>query len=102
MMMNKITEMVEKMHEEAEEAQEYALLAEQHKADDRELSEMYAAIAANKLDIVTRMHDRMIRKVNEMGADMPPELRQVMDWVNKKTSERTARVKNILEMAKRA
>lgn len=44
----------------------------------------------------------MIRKVNEMGADMPPELRQVMDWVNKKTSERTARVKNILEMAKRA
>ena len=40
MMMNKITEMVEKMHEEAEEAQEYALLAEQHKADDRELSEI--------------------------------------------------------------
>lgn len=102
--MKKIAEIVEAINEETEGAEEYAKMATRYKMDDKVLADSYAAIAAQELEHVDKLHAQVVRIINAQktsGKEVPEAMQMVWDWEHGKIVDTVARIKAMLEIYKK-
>lgn len=102
--MKKIAEIVESIHDETSGAEEYAKKATRYKMDDKALADSYAAMAAQELEHVDKLHSQAVRIINAQktsGKEVPEAMQMVWDWEHEKIVDTVARIKAILEMYKK-
>lgn len=102
--MKKIANMVKDIKGEIEGADHYGKMALQYKTDDKPLSDVYSALASQELEHVTKLHDSIIRVINEYRAkngDPPAPMMAVWNWEHEEMVERVTKVKSLLEMVKK-
>lgn len=99
--MKEIKYLVEEIKEELEGAEEYAKHALQYKWDDRTLSETLVAIATQELSHVDALHTQAVRLIKASTDKPPAAMQAVWDWEHERMMDKTAKVKALLEYAKR-
>lgn len=102
--MRKIAEIVKDIREELEGAEHYAKKATQYKDDDKALSDTYSAMASQELGHVDLLHTQVTRIIRDHRAEHgePPEaMMMVWNWEHESMVSHTAKVKALLEMAKK-
>lgn len=102
--MKKIADIVSDIREELEGAEHYAKEASRHKEDDRALSDAYASMASQELGHVDALHSQAVRIIQDYRAKNgePPEaMLMVWNWEHDAMVSHTAKVKALLEMAKK-
>ena len=102
--MKKIKCLVENICEEVEDAEKYAIEAMRTKAEDPDLSKVYAELARQELGHADTLHNqavRIIRAHKASGAETPTSMQTIWDWEHEKIVAKTARIKLILEMKKK-
>lgn len=102
--MKKIAEIVEAINEETEGAEEYAKMATRYKMDDKALADSYAAMAAQELEHVDKLHAQVVRIINAQktsGKEAPEAMQMVWDWEHNKIVDTVARIKAMLEIYKK-
>lgn len=103
--MKKIAEIVEFIHDETSGAEEYAKMATRYKMDDKALADSYAAMAAQELEHVDKLHAQVVRIIKEWKAassqETPASISVIWDWEHGKIVDTVARIKAMLEIYKK-
>lgn len=103
--MKKIKRLVENIGDEIEDAEKYAVEAMRTKAEDPELSKIYAELARQELGHADTLHNqavRIIKAYKATGAETPLSMQIIWDWEHEKIVDKTTRIKQMLEMFKGA
>lgn len=98
-----IKHLAEQIQEEVTGAEEYAKDALEHRLTDPELSKLYIELAKTEYNHVQRLHEQIIRKIEEAkkSAIEPPEsMLNTWDEKHKKLIEQMAKAKTFIEMYK--
>lgn len=90
--------LAEQMHEELEDAKEYAKLAVQHKEDDRRLAEVYARLSEQELNHSDMLHEQATRIISDYGEEAPAAMQAVWDWEHERMVDCMAAVRVLLDM----
>lgn len=99
--MKEIKWIAEHIREELEDAEKYALVALKYKDTDRDLAQTVAGLARQEITHSELLHDqavRLIRLQRESGVVPPVAMQAVWDWEHERMIEKTAHVKQLLEM----
>ena len=102
--MKMIAEIVEDIREELEGAEHYAKKAIQYKGMDDRLSSMYATMASQELSHVDTLHEQAVRLIQAQraeGKEVPAGMQAVWDWEHSHLMDRVARIKVLLDTARR-
>ena len=102
--MKMIAEIVEDIREELDGSEHYAKKATQYKGMDDRLSFMYATMGAQELSHVDTLHEQAVRLIQAQkaeGKDVPAGMQAVWDWEHSHMMDRVARIKVLLETARR-
>lgn len=102
--MKMIAEIVEDIREELDSAERYAKKAAKHKGVDDRLSSMYATMASQELSHVDTLHTQAVRLIQEQkdsGKEVPDGMQSVWDWEHEHMMDQVARIKILLETARR-
>ena len=102
--MKTIAEIVEDIREELDSAEHYAKKAAKYKGIDDRLSSMYATMAAQELSHVDTLHTQAVRLIQDQkdsGKEVPDGMQAVWDWEYSHMMDRVARIKVLLETARR-
>lgn len=97
--MNEMKTIVEHIQEELEDAITYAKLAIAYKGTDPEISGTFSALAGQELNHADLLHEQVFRLIKGNGA--PPALQTVWEWEHDQYVEKVAKIKAMLEMAKK-
>lgn len=88
----------------ADGAERYAKKATQYKGMDDRLSSMYATMGAQELSHVDTLHEQSVRLIQAQrseGKEIPSGMQAVWDWEHSRMMDRVARIKVLLEAARR-
>ena len=102
--MKMIAEIVEDIREELDGAEHYAKKATQYKGMDDRISSMYSTMAAQELSHVDTLHEQAVRLIQAQKADgheVPAGMQAVWDWEHSHLMDRVARIKVLLDAARR-
>lgn len=102
--MKTIAEIVEDIREELDSAEHYAKKAAKYKGIDDRLSSMYATMASQELSHVDTLHTQAVRLIQDQkdsGKEIPDGMQAVWDWEHSHMMDRVARIKVLLETARR-
>lgn len=98
-----IEKLVDRMHEELEDAETYVDLALLYKDERRSLSETFVRISEQEVSHYDMLHKeavRIITEYREKNGEPPAAMLAVYEYQHKKAIEEMAEVKMKLEMAK--
>lgn len=101
--MKEIKELVEHIHEEMEDAEDYIKLALHHKDSDTRLSDTYARLAQEEIGHADHLHGQAVRIIDAYkiaGHTPPAAMIAVWEWEHKKSIDHKAKVKSMLDMYK--
>lgn len=99
--MKKIKRIAERIREELEDSESYAKDALKYKDSDRDLAQTVAGLAKQELTHSELLHEqavRLIKEQQEKGITPPAAMQAVWDWEHEHMIEKTAHVKQLLEM----
>ena len=102
--MKMIAEIVEDIREELEGAEHYAKKATQYKGIDERLASTYATMSSQELSHVDTLHTQAVRLIQDQkdsGKEVPDGMQAVWDWEHSHMMDRVARIKVLLETARR-
>lgn len=102
--MKTIAEIVEDIREELDSAERYAKKAAKHKGIDDRLSSMYATMASQELSHVDTLHTQAVRLIQDQkdsGKEIPDGMQPVWDWEHERMMDHVAKIKILLETARR-
>lgn len=86
--------------EELHDAQAYAKMAIEHKADHPELAEVYHRLAKEEIGHANMLHDKVVALIRKASAekDVPPVMRELWAWQHEEIVEEQAEVMRLIEM----
>lgn len=99
--MKEIKMLAENIREELEDAEKYAWTALKYKDKDRDLAQTVAGLAKQEITHSELLHEqavRLIKEQQEKGITPPAAMQAVWDWEHERMIEKTAHVKQLLEM----
>ena len=99
--MKEIKWVAENIREELEDAEKYANAALKVSDTDREMCQVFSELARQELSHSETLHHqavRLIRKQKDAGVTPPAAMQAVWDWEHERMIEKTAHVKQLLEM----
>ena len=99
--MKEIKWLAENIREELEDAEKYALKALKWKDDRKDLSQTLAGLSKQELTHSELLHDqavRLIKEQHDMGVTPPAAMQAVWDWEHERMIEKTAHIRQLLEM----
>jgi hypothetical protein len=99
--MKEIKMLAENIREELEDAEKYAWTALKYKDKDRDLAQTVAGLAKQEITHSELLHEqavRLIKEQQEKGITPPAAMQAVWDWEHERMIEKTAYVKQLLEM----
>lgn len=99
--MKELKIIVEKIKEEVVDAEEYAKLALQYKEKDKELAAAFSNLSGQELTHADILHGQAVRLIQARKDPAPVSMQAVWDWEHEKYIERVAKVRALLEMAKK-
>ena len=94
--------LVENIRDEMHDAEKYAKLAMEHKADYPELAETFLTLSKQEVNHANILHsqvERFIRNHREENGDPPAAMMAVYDWEHEKMIDAMARTRALQEMA---
>lgn len=101
--MKEIKELVDNIQEEIEDAEKYAKAALKNKETDRETAQLYCELAKQELHHSELLHSQVVRVIKAFrsaGHEPPAVMLAIWEWEHEKIIEKSARVKQMLEMYK--
>lgn len=99
--MKEIKYLSEYIQEELEDAEKYAKAALRYKDVDREFSQVFAELSKQELAHSETLHHqavRLIKSQTDKGVTVPASMQAVWDWEHDKMMDRTAKIKQMLDM----
>ena len=99
--MKEIKYIAERIREELEDAEGYAKHALKYRDTDREMSQALMELSRQELAHSETLHHqavRLIKKQHESGVIAPAAMQAVWDWEHEHMIEKTAHIKNLLDM----
>lgn len=91
------------IEEEIDGACEYAKLALKLKDEKPQLAQTFYTLTVDELKHVDVLHDEVVRAINEYkstGAEVPPDMQAVYDYIHQKQIDRVHSIKMYLEQYK--
>lgn len=101
--MREIKELVEHIHEEMEDAEDYIRLALHYKDTDTKVADVYCRLASEELTHAEHLHGQAVRIIEAYkaaGQTAPPAMMAVWEWEHKKSIDHKAKVKSMIDMYK--
>lgn len=101
--MKEIKELVEHIHEEMEDAEDYIKLALHYKETDSRLADTYARLAQEEIGHADHLHGQAVRIIDAhraAGHTPPAAMLAVWEWEHKKSIDHKAKVKSMMDMYK--
>lgn len=101
---NTVAVETDNIREELDSAEHYAKKATQCKGMDDRLASMYATMSAQELAHVDTLHEQAVRLIQAQrseGKEVPAGMQAVWDWEHSHMMDRVARIKVLLETARR-
>lgn len=98
-----IEELSEMIEEEISDAEKYARCALRQKEERPSLAQTFYNLSMDEMKHMNMLHDEVVKIINEYrssGAEVPPEMQAVYDYLHKKQIDRAANVKVIMESYK--
>lgn len=99
--MNKLIMLIGDINNELESAECFAMSAVENKSCDKELFDMYMNIANISLGNVSTMQNVFNKRAITSSTGGPDELKEFYNWENSEIIERIAKIKSIIECAKK-
>ena len=96
----KLSEMIE---EEISDAERYAKCALKYKDERTSLAQTFYNLSLDEMKHMNMLHDEVVKIINEYkasGAEVPPEMKAVYDYLHRKQIDKAAAVKVIMESYK--
>ena len=88
------------IEEEISDAERYAKCALEYKEERPSLAQTFYSLATDEMKHSNMLHDEVVKVINEYkasGAEVPPEMQSVYDYLHKKQIDRATNVKIIME-----
>lgn len=93
-----IKDIIEDIWDELEGAKKYAMRALRYKPESKNLTDSYAAMAAEELHHVDVLHGQGVQLVKSKENALT---KAVWDWEHEKMIEHTAKIKTLLDMVRK-
>lgn len=102
--MKQIKELAKNIKEELHDAEKYADLALEYKDSDRQLADVYYALAKQEVEHGNIEHEqvvRLIRDTRAKGVEPPPAMLAVWDWEHGQIIDEQKEIALMLDMYKK-
>lgn len=100
--MNNIMQLVSDIHNELDSIYSYAMMSVKYKSCDKELSDVYFNVANTQISNVNSMHSILNKKINAAAVGGNEDIKEIYTWETNNIIENIAKIKSILESAKKA
>lgn len=94
--------LAENMQEEMHDAEKYAKLAMEYRADYPDLADTFVTLSKQEVNHATMLHnhaERIIRDYKAKGGEAPAAMQAVYDWEHERMIDSMAKVRVLQEMA---
>lgn len=91
-----ISELCDKIEEELDDACSYIDMAFDHMEDDKATADVYAALSAEEMTHVDKLHTRVVAVIEQyrkVTGDPPPEMQWRYDYVHRKHMKKAAKIR---------
>lgn len=99
--MRKIKELVERIDDELESAEEYAEKFVEYKADgESSMAEKFREMASQEMSHANMMHELAVKEIEKVSAvfNAPADMREKWDKSHTEYIQRAARIKSMINM----
>ena len=98
-----IKDLSKQIKEELHDAEKYAKMALEHKADHPELAEAYHHLAKEEISHANLLHEKVVAIIRKasMEKEAPPVMRELWAWQREEIIEDEAEVKRLIDMFNR-
>ena len=99
-----IAELADYIKDEAKGARKYAKMAEKYKIENKELSDMFLALATTELEHLDKLHAWVVRCIAQeksSGKQIPQDMLYVWEYEHGQMIDEIVETKNLVEVVKK-
>lgn len=98
-----IKNLSKQIKEELHDAEKYAKLAHEYKAERPTLAALYAKLADQELDHASMLHGETVKLIEKASTEkeVPPVMRELWAWQHEEMIEEEKEVRTLLDMYRR-
>lgn len=99
--MTKLAEFMDNINHKLDEAHKFAICALEHKQEDKELFDVYCTLCTNEIANINTMQTLFTKKINAATLGAAEDLKCILNYENRRITEKLSEIKSILESAKK-